>query len=213
MLIPRKVLTNIGVACDNMSSRYALHGIQIERVGPTSGVAVATDGRRMLIAEFSEPPDRVMPFSEGDDKPAAGFVTLLPCREIKSIAAAHKAASHQAKKCPALQMIRIDESSANGRVKADAGNVDIVCSAVVRSVEGRFPKWRDVIPKEKPSVSVKLNARLLHEAIKAIEAMTATDRDRKIVLTVPLDGDSAVTIVGEGDGIKATAIVMPLSKE
>jgi hypothetical protein len=47
----------------------------------------------------------------------------------------------------------MEESTANGRAKFAATDGEQTAALEVATIEGRFPKWRDVVPANRPRVS------------------------------------------------------------
>jgi len=152
-------------ATDSESSRYALGGVMIEVKGGNP-TWVATDGRRLSCVETET--DQAVDDSE----------TVVPARVIALAAGmAHGDGSVQI------------ETNAKEVVFALDG-----CTITGRLVEGRFPRWRDVVgePDGEPSVVNVLE--LLHAVDSA--AIVASENSKGISLTwtsnkVVLAGKSA----------------------
>ena len=112
-------------ATDNESSRYALGGVKFEIGEDGELIAVGTDGRR--LAKMAGTVERV-----GDAHGAMGDATIIPTRSLQLI-----------------DRTLIDEDAPTRfAVRAN----DIVFGAPTatlstRLLEGRFPKWRDVVPQ------------------------------------------------------------------
>ncbi len=159
MLIPRKVLSSLVVASGTGSSRYS-GGLRIERGPDGKAVAAATDGRRMIYAEWD---DEAM----SKDVPTVGTAetaaiaesdfskngTILSVDTCKLIARAAKPKASAVRRRPQLGYVVLEEGSANGSVKLAASDGESVSEATVTPLEGRFPRFREVIPEYKERVS------------------------------------------------------------
>ena len=143
----------VAYAVDNDSSRYALGAVLVD---VKDGVAtfVATDGRRLskYEVEFDQEPDE--------------STTLWPSRAIGVLAALAK--------------------DSDGAVQLEAAGNELVATiggvvVVARTIEGRFPKWRDVIP-ERDAKATAVNAREMLSAVR--QAAIVTSEQSKGVLFV-----------------------------
>jgi len=160
MLIPRKVLSSLIVASDDASGRYALGGLRIERDPSGKAVAAATDGRRMMCVEWDDS-------KTSEETPQVGGVQtgaspdcdfsrdgmVLPVDVCKSIARAAKPRVSALRRKPELGYIALEEASANGTVKLAASDGETVAESTAKTLEGRFPHFRDVIPNYNERVS------------------------------------------------------------
>jgi DNA polymerase-3 subunit beta len=123
----------VSYATDNESSRFALGAVLVE-VQDGTVTLVATDGRRLSAFDIDV------------DQAVDDSSTLVPARAIQTIAAA---ASHSD---GAVQL----EATANEVVATIDGTV-----VTARLVEGRFPRWRDVIPERDAKATLVNGAELL----------------------------------------------------
>jgi len=156
MLIPRTVLNSLTVATDTESCRYALGGLYLERADDTA-YAVATDGRRLMVAEWKDKPTDYPPVgldvlpSPGSDFAQNGKV--IPSADCAKLAKSARATKGVMAKKPSLNFVAMEESTANGRVKFAATDGQTTAAVEVASIEGRFPRWRDVMPGDRSRVS------------------------------------------------------------
>lgn len=143
---------------DLYSTRYALGSVLVEL--HTDGVIlVATDGRRMLWGNLGDA-------SATHSQPIASG--LLPCLAINGVVALAKLADRVA-------ITVFDNHLRFEALDATDNVVGEVCS---RLVEGRFPRWREVIPVQDNSVSF-LASDLLNAAKTckgAIPALTPAEK-------------------------------------
>jgi hypothetical protein len=220
MLIPRSVLSSLIVASDTESSRYALGGLRIERDAKGYAVAVATDGRRLMCVEWNDA-DMAKEVPEvGDIKTAADpdseFTengTILSVADCKAIARAAKPKVAALRRKPELAFVAMEEATANGTVRLAASDGQTVSASEVRPVEGRFPKYRDVIPqyRDDECVRVRLDARFIADLADATERMAGSDMDHGLTLVIPTDDGRAVLLEKETADIKVQAVLMPLA--
>lgn len=115
-----RMVDSVVGATDGESSRFALGGVLIEQ--KAGDVAfVATDGRRLHVA-FAEVDQAV------DDRSA-----IIPSQAVQTIARLAKGHADES----------VQLSLSGNEVVADMDGVTVWA----RLLEGRFPKWQDVIPK------------------------------------------------------------------
>lgn len=153
-----RLLSACETNADLYSARFALGSVLVEL--HTDGVIlVATDGRRMLWGNLGDA-------SATHSQPIASG--LLPCLAIDSVVALAKLADRVA-------ITVFDNHLRFEALDATDNVVGEVCS---RLVEGRFPRWREVIPVQENSVSF-LAGDLLSAAKTckgAIPALTAAEK-------------------------------------
>lgn len=136
---------------DSASSRYALGGVLIE-VSGKEVTAVGTDGRRLAVM--------VVEAVEVDGDYSHGDCVVVPVR--------------------ALQAIDKTLGDASGVVSVAARSNDILvqCDGVLfhsRLIEGRFPKWRDVVPGSRPSTQAVIAAGPLLSAVRQAQITTSAE--------------------------------------
>lgn len=154
-------------ATDTESSRYALGGVLLE-LEAESVIAVGTDGRRM--AKMQGPAQSIKDHQTGDS------MTIVPAR--------------------AMQLIERALSDADAEIQLAARGNDILVKSpratiYSRLVEGRFPKWRDVIPKDHGGVKLDLTVGPLFSAVRQT-AIVTTDESRGIKFLIH-DGSMVLT--------------------
>lgn len=177
-------------ATDTESSRYALGGIKLEMEDDTM-VAIGTDGRR--LAKMEGTITKV-------GQPTNNGSTIVPSKSMQLIE----------------RMLPGDETP----IKLAAQSNDLMVEEpggvfFTRLVEGRFPPWRDVLPKRDNSNQVLIPVGPLYGAIRQaaivtsdesrgidfkfdsgslkLSSSTAEVGQSEIELPVPFDGE-AVTI-------------------
>jgi DNA polymerase-3 subunit beta len=132
-------------ATDNESSRYALGAVLVEVRGDTVTL-VATDGRR--LSSFAAEHDLAVDDSQ----------TLVPARAMGIIS-------------------RIAGNAGDAAVQLEGTPSEIVATiggtvVTARLVEGRFPKWRDVVP-ERDAKATTVDRAALMAATRAAAIVTS----------------------------------------
>lgn len=154
-------------AADSESSRYALMGVLLE-FHDASIYAVGTDGRRLSWAKADA--------QCVDNKQAEFVVTIVPSRAIPILAKAFRSSGN----------VRVSTNGNSMFVQDDEAFVSL------RLVEGRFPRWRDVIPKPGEIKAVVSASDFLAAVKRATvvsmaedNAVTLAFRDEKLAISVP----------------------------
>lgn len=212
MLIPERVFP-IAACCAKENPRYALEAVRLERDEHGSPLAVATDGRQLLVVSWDEP--------SGDDYPdignagqVDGFSALIPVATWKE---AGKALPKRPAK-PILSYVLVDESEANPLSLATT-DLQNVRHFAPPAVEGRYPRWQEVIApltllpklKGKPryAVKVQVTPKLMAELLTTMAKMMGDD-SAGVTLYIPVDGDTPLQIQAKGGNFQALGILMPL---
>lgn len=186
------------IATDSETTRYALGGIRIEPA-PDSLILAATDSRRLAVrnvrAETAGEFPTVFVGTVRSEMEPAGLGYVLPISAVARIVDGLKrvpdgspvaVAAHYAE--PVDVPISVDSKGKPNawRVTRDAVSVVVECSDVdgtrfsVRSrvLEGRFPRYRDVIPKTF-NLTISANRKALETALKTAAAV-CSDESRLI---------------------------------
>lgn len=177
----RQIIRRTSFATDIESTRYALGGLLLEFDDGRITVA-ATDSRRLAVA--SAP-------CETEGNPAAPEKTTV---------------------VPTRAMALLERS-----IDADAEFVDVVvrenevlmrtgrCVIYSRLVEGRFPKYRDVIPKA-GEVSIHVAGGPFHSAVR--QAQIVTDEESRGVDFV--FADSMLTMASRAQDVGESKVELPI---
>lgn len=160
----RQLIHRTAFATDNESSRFALGGVLLE-FEDTETVAVATDGRR--LAKMSGASERV-------GEPLTDTMTIVPTASMQLIEKS------------------LPEDDSEVQLAARANDILVRNGQTViysRLVEGRFPKWRDVFPKDRPNAQrVDLPVGALHSAIR--QTVVVADADSRGIDFAFADGSA-----------------------
>jgi len=152
-------------------SRYALQGVRLERVDHRWR-AIATDGRRLSVCG-------------GDRQTAADGEWLVPARLAKTL-------------------ISVFGGAKDGAIGTGSNSIAMTSgewTVAGRLLEGRFPKWRDVIPALPHSVSVPA-----HELREMLARVKGCSQEAKIELSIA-DGALRAAAVDETAQAEAEIIV------
>jgi len=146
-----RAVRGVVFATDDDSSRFALGAVLIEVTGETVSF-VATDGRRLSLVECEH------------DLAVDDSQTLVPSRVMAILS-------------------RLALADSDGSIQLEATGKEIVATVgtatvTARLIEGRFPRWRDVVPEMDVEPTTVLAEQLL-AAVKAA-AIVTTEQSRGI---------------------------------
>ncbi len=235
MFVPKSALAIVS-HCDSECSRYALGSVQFERGTDGKALAIATDGRRLAVLEWADLPldtesalakDRAAVRAveslglSADHVPS--FSTLLSVEDLKKAGKMITAKPSIQASTPVYGAVMLDEVSANGKVTMGATNGSSPSTMTVASTEGRFPKWRDVLPSSDETITVKLDPKYLAEACKLLQDFATSEDNRGITLTLHKATDSrtgevhwdekpVVLAAQNCEGRSGKIVIMPLAK-
>jgi DNA polymerase-3 subunit beta len=145
-------------ATDAESSRYALGGVLLE-MDKKQIIAVGTDGRRLAKMQGA--------ISTVGDPKTGGSTTIVPSRAMQ------------------LMSRMVPDGEEKVQIAARANDLLLKLATGVfytRLVEGRFPKWRDVLPKRKDSIRIDIPIGPMYSALRQA-AIVANDESRGIDFT------------------------------
>jgi len=153
-----RAVAGVVYACDEESSRYALGGVCLDVHGGTVTL-VATDGRRLSSVECEV------------DQAVDDGQTLVPAR--------------------ALGIMQRLAAGSEGAVQLEASGTECVMTVegttvTARLLEGKFPRWRDVIPTREVQATTVTSTELLSATRAA--AIVTTENSKGIDFTFSADG-------------------------
>ena len=170
-------------ATDNESSRYALGGVLL--VFDSSNItAVGTDGRR--LAKMVGPGQSVEEHESGET------MTIVPAR--------------------AMQLIDRALTDADAEIQIASRPNDILIKSpratiYARLVEGRFPKWQDVVADRVDSKTIDLTVGPFYSAIRQA-AIVASDESRGVDFTF---GGGSLVLAGSTAEVGQSRIEIPVA--
>lgn len=179
----RELIRRTIFATDTESTRYALGGVLFEFTKDRI-TAVGTDGRR--LAKMEGPGQAVNGHSSGDT------MTIVPTRSLTLIERA------------------LTEPDSQVHITARPNDVLIKSDRVTiysRLVEGRFPKWRDVLPKREKAIRMDMTVGPMYSAHR--QASVVTDKEsRGIDFTF---GEGTLVLSGLTAEVGQSRVEMPIS--
>lgn len=170
-------------ATDTESSRYALGGVLLEFAGEKI-TAVGTDGRR--LAKMEGPAMAVSGGASNDS------MTIVPSRAMQLIERA------------------LTDGDAEIQIAAHGSDIQVKsprATIYARLVEGRFPKWRDVLPHRSDSQKLELTVGPVFTAVRQA-AIVASDESRGILFTF---GDGTLTLSGQTAEVGQSRVELPIA--
>lgn len=219
MLIPRAVF-KISKGAAKEDCRYATSGVRVERGKGSTCYAVVTDGKKMIIAEWSdEEANQDFPSVPGSTpgrfKPKEGVVIS---REQWDKAGKAIPPKRITRNKPVLAYCHLDERAIiEYREKHPTNHpADRVCPVYLTTTDGRsreqnedyserdhFPSWRDVVPDYETSelavreaIQVGISPQLLAECCKLVEGIGTDEEFKGGLLTVPIEDKRVITLEG-----------------
>ncbi len=187
--------------------RYAMEGVMLE-ITPQGYRAIATNGKVLGVIEG--PP--VDAFANYPDLPGLAKATngatsgIIPSEAwtqgFKMIP--KKMAKHN----PILNSLCCILGA--NEVHFGATDLDRAPTSYNRLLEGRFPDYRQVFPREDSVVQITVNPLLLIEVLKVAAAVAPAD-DCKVTLTIHSPKVPMSVKAKNGTGQSFTGLVMPLT--
>jgi hypothetical protein len=166
----RRIADHLVPATDDETSRYALGGVLLERAPEGRLYAVATDGRRMHVGRFDATIYGEVPAN-----------VIVPGRMFAAFAAAMKATARLAGEKLAGEVVLTLKG--DGVYLGWTARDGVAVRVAGRLVEGRFPRWRDVIDQaaaadaQASPMDVKATMAACREAVRATKVATGPARD------------------------------------
>ncbi len=145
-------------ATDAESSRYALGGVLLEMTDSTM-IAVGTDGRRLAKMEGA--------ITKVGNPVVDGTATIVPSRAMQLME----------RSLPEDDTLVQLAPRANDLLLKDPNGV-----FYTRLVEGRFPKWRDVLPKRQESNRIDIPVGPMYSALRQA-AIVSNEESRGVDFT------------------------------
>ncbi|MCH8828732.1 MAG: DNA polymerase III subunit beta [Planctomycetes bacterium] len=178
----REAIRRTVFAADEESTRYALGGVQLE-LSNEGMVLAATDSRRLALVKST---CRV----EGEIETAAGPLPVVP------------------KKAMVLLERSIDDEESDVFLAVHENGVVVKSGRSTISsqlVQGRFPKYQDVIPKD-PTTSVNLVVGMFLSAVRQAQIVT-NDESRGVDFTF---ADGLLKLESQAADIGNSTIELPI---
>lgn len=184
-VVMRELIKRTIFATETESSRYALGGVLLE-FEEGGIVAVGTDGRRLAKMEG--------PLQKAGKGNISQGTTIVPARSMQLIERIMADGEETIKLVP----------RANDLMVADSKGM-----FYSRLVEGRFPKWREVIPKRADSTKIELPVGPLYSALRQA-AIVTSEESRGIDFTFET---GSLVLSNETAEIGESRVEMPVAYE
>jgi len=216
--IPLNVCELTAVAAKD-ARLYAAQGVHIE-LHDDHYVAVATDGRTMVVVKGAYLEGAGSILETVEDDPEGGKATLIPSEVLKAIA---KGKYRRVGSCQYDPLLVVIGKHTTKVARTDLERLTIEQS---RNSDERFPDWRSVIPNMKKITPAKgrtcVNPKLLTQVLNTLAKLTDNlnvaiyttqecggfaDKDKKD----PLGGQLVITCKNDELQQEITAILMPLT--
>lgn len=169
-------------ATDTESSRYALGGVLLE-FGEESVTAVGTDGRRLAKMDG--------PIANVGDYQGSGSMTIVPSKSMQLIDRALASDPE----------LKVQIATRANDILIRTENATIYS----RLVDGRFPKWRDVIPSDRDGQSIEFNVGTVFSAVRQA-AIVSSDDSRGIDFTL---GGGSLVLAGQTADVGQSRVEVP----
>jgi len=169
-------------ATDAESSRYALGGVLLEMTDDQV-IAVATDGRR--LAKMEGPAQAIGNPQTGE------AMTIVPARAMQ------------------LMERALSDGDAEIQIAARANDILIKSPRTTiysRLVEGRFPKWREVIPSRQDPTRIEVAVGPLYSALRQA-SIVASEESRGIDFTF---GNGTVVMAASTAEVGQSHVELPI---
>ncbi|MBI82992.1 MAG: DNA polymerase III subunit beta [Planctomycetaceae bacterium] len=179
----KELIRRTAFATDTESSRYALGGVMLE-LEEDKVISVGTDGRR--LAKMEGPAQSVGGHVSNNSQ------TIVPTRSMQLIDKA------------------LFDDDAEIRVAARANDLLVKSPRATifsRLVEGRFPKWREVIPQWQDAQSIELAVGPFFSALRQA-AIVSSEESRGIDF---IFGEGSLELAGSTAEIGNTRVSMPIT--
>lgn len=220
MLLPKSLAT-MSKVCGEDHTKFPLDTIELSRDDKKNGLAVATDGKRFLIAKWKD-----MHHLE-DYKEAGGadartemnpnLNVLIPIKPWEEI---FKAIPKKTEK-PVLEHALVPENQTGKTIALETREDDgTIRSIGAKRVEGKFPDWRASVPEYelKPSdtasskaVRIRMDGEMLAELIKTVY-LTAGKDNPYVDIIIPENQLKPMEIRSNQDsGILVTGLIFPIN--
>jgi hypothetical protein len=186
------------VAADDQG-RWSMNGVEVTDPGDGTFCCVGTDGRYLLV---------VRGIQAGDGK---GHLGCPPDRAVLVPAVAWTEAfrkmpklldqPHWSKK-PATVEVALEGQ----KVRLSGHERNFTCD----QVDGRFPDWRQVLPKKPPAFSIYVDPERLADLLKTVQGMIG--ESHKVTLAFWKDSEPLAIVAREPEtGLCLDGIIMPLT--
>ncbi len=158
MQVPRKVMALAGCT-DATAGRYAAGGVRFNRSPGGLAQAVACNGHTLAAVTWED---------AGPGESPEEFSVIVPAASCRKAAKLASPTKRQQEDEERLATVFLDESTAAGKIHISAEGKHGGESATYETLDGEFPRWRDILPQYRQPVSIDVNPWELIELLRAI---------------------------------------------
>lgn len=179
----RELIKRTAFATDVESSRYALGGVLFDIENDVL-TGVATDGRRLARMEVA--------IEKEGEPPQHESMTIVPTNNLQ------------------LMDRTLPDGDVPVEIAPRANDLLVRCGGLTfysRLVDGRFPRWRDVVPERQDAIRIQVNVGPLHSAIRQA-AVVANNESRGIDFTF---GNGTLILSLTAADVGESRIEMPIA--
>jgi DNA polymerase III sliding clamp (beta) subunit (PCNA family) len=178
------------------AARYSLGGVLIERFGEGYR-AVATNGLVLIVVESPSEPTKSLPCHGLEfvgDQPRA----IIPGDSFASMFT------------PRGEGVAVDMKHGNvSMVAAEKGGT---VRRDVKTLDGRFPDYTAVVPKDAPKFTCQVNPVLVLDMLKCLSELQCDDEDERVTIEFR-EAETPLVFRGKTvHGQTLIGMVMPMSK-
>jgi hypothetical protein len=183
------------------AGRYSMNGVEIREQGNNTFCCTVTDGRQLLVARGVCPqPGRLNGMSDAR-------VTVPTEAWLELFRKAPKNLGIWRPKSEGPEPVSI-ELLTNGRLLLTCQGRRWFESACL---DGRFPDWTAILPKEKPRFTVRVNPELLAELLSNVSRMLDPESQSVTIAFWTPDQPIAVVAKDRLNGLCLDALLMPIT--
>ncbi|MDR1957641.1 MAG: DNA polymerase III subunit beta [Planctomycetaceae bacterium] len=177
----RELIRRTVFATDTESTRYALGGVLMEMVGENI-LGVATDGRRMA------------------------FQTI--CGESVGEHSTENSAIFPPKALQLMERAVTDSDTLNININTNRAILSAGTTVIfTRLIEGRFPRWRNIIPDTQGKRCVIINVASLYPAVRQA-AIVISEKQPGVIFRF---ADGKLTLQAQGAEIGESVVEIPIA--
>lgn len=205
MLVPKNVFA-VGKVAAKEQGRYAINGVCLGRTPDGRPLAVATDGKRLVAATWAEGKAEELPadLTAGQDIKAETIVGLETWNEI---------GKNVPKKAPRPNLKQAVVGIEGRQVQAVSTDMTNTRRSAGLVVEGAFPKWRQVVPRQDKPMCISFNPKYLAEVAEVVAEAAGVNEDNPVVTLAIEDFSRPALLVAKGPNGTAVGVLMPVAKQ
>ena len=231
MLIPPSVFNAVGCASKD-AHRFQLTGVLLSREADGKPVAVATDGKTLVQASWTEDDAKcfpVYPSNPVDFEAVPGYTAIIPSASCKRLEKMSVSAGLNGS--DQIENIALDEKASveSKQAQFSSTDLDTVQRLDVKPIDATYPDYKvviDGIDKASPGNDRRIQTLDItpHILIQALQTMIKTSalpkKECRVTLNVICEVDKAgdsiprpLSFTAKGDKVETKAFVMPMVRD